>query len=76
MGSAGTRSLFVAALCTGVAMVGVSVHGLLGVDNELQRSAFAAQQQQRVIESIHVSYLRSGDCPHQGSAPTLPSQRT
>jgi hypothetical protein len=76
MGSAGTRSLFVAALCTGVAMVGVSVHGLLGVDNELQRSAFAAQQQQRVIESIHVSYLRSGDCPHQGSAPALPSQRT
>jgi hypothetical protein len=76
MGSAGTRSLFVAALCTGVAMVGVSVHGLLGVDNELQRSAFAAQQQQRVIESIHVSYLHSGDCPHPGSAPSLPSQRT
>jgi hypothetical protein len=77
MGSAGTRSLFVGALCAGVAMVGVSVHGLLGIDNELQRSAFAAQQQQqRVIESTHVSYQRSGQCPHLGSAPSVPSQRT
>jgi hypothetical protein len=74
MGSAGTRSIFAAALCTGVAMIGVSVHGLLGVDNELQRSAFAAQQQQRVIESTHVSYQRGGDCTHQSSPP--PSQRT
>jgi hypothetical protein len=74
MGSAGTRSIFAAALCTGVAMVGLSVHGLLGVDNELQRSAFAAQQQQRVIESIHVNYAR-GDCPHRSST-TAPSQRT
>jgi hypothetical protein len=57
-------------------MVGLSVHGLLGVDNELQRSAYAAQEQQRVIESMHVSYPRSGDCPHQGAAPALPSQRT
>jgi hypothetical protein len=73
MGSAGTRSIFVAALCAGVAMVGLSVHGLLGVDSELQRSAFAAQQQQqRVIDSMHVNY----DCPHQGSAPMVPSQRT
>jgi hypothetical protein len=70
MGSAGTRSIFVAALCAGVAMVGVSVHGLLGVDNELQRSAFAAQQQQyqRMID-----YPR-GDCPHQDPAPAS-SQR-
>ena len=56
-------------------MVGLSVHGLLGVDNELQRSAFAAQQQQRVIESIHVDYAH-GNCPHYGSPPTAPSQRT
>jgi hypothetical protein len=67
--------MFAAALCAGVAMVGVSVHGLLGVDNELQRSAFAAQQQQRVIESTHVSYLRGGDCQHHSPAPP-PSQRT
>ena len=75
MGSARTRSIFAAALCAGVAMVGLSVHGLLGVDNELQRSALAAQQQQRVIESMHVSYQRGFDCPHQGPA-TAPSQRT
>jgi uncharacterized protein (DUF779 family) len=56
-------------------MVGVSVHGLLGVDAQLQRSAVAAQQQ-RVSEyhSFHVLYHRSGDC-HPGSAPGL-SQRT
>ena len=41
----GTRSVFAAALCTGVAMVGVAVHGMLGVDAELQRSALAAQHQ-------------------------------
>ena len=56
-------------------MVGISVHGLLGVDSELQRSAFAAQQQQRVIESTHVSYQRGGDCPYHVPAPP-PSQRT
>jgi energy-converting hydrogenase Eha subunit F len=70
MGSAGTRSIFVAALCAGVAMVGVSVHGLLGVDNELQRSAFAAQEQQH---QRMIDYSR-GDCPHQDPAPTA-SQR-
>jgi hypothetical protein len=76
MGSAGTRSLFAAALCAGVAMLGVSVHGLLGVDNELQRSAYAAQQQ-HVIESVHVSYQHRADCPHQGTAPSVsPSSRT
>jgi hypothetical protein len=58
-------------------MVGLSVHGLLGVDAELQRSAFAAQQQyQQVSEnhSFHVLYQRGGDC-HGGAAPGL-SQRT
>jgi hypothetical protein len=72
MGSAGTRSLFAATLCAGVAMLGISVHGLLGVDNELQRSAFAAQQQQRVI---HVINYTRGDCPQQ-APPGAPSQRT
>jgi hypothetical protein len=72
MGSAGTRSLFAATLCAGVAMLGISVHGLLGVDNELQRSAFAAQQHERVI---HVINYTRGDCP-QHAPPGAPSQRT
>jgi hypothetical protein len=53
-------------------MVGLSVHGLLGVDAELQRSAFAAQQHQQV-EQYHVLYHR-GDC-HPGSSTAL-SRRT
>ena len=44
MGSRTTRSIFAVALCSGVAMVGASIHGLLGVDTELQRSVLAAQQ--------------------------------
>ena len=71
MGSAGTRSLFAAALCAGVAMLGISVHGLLGVDNELQQSAFAAQHQ----GATHVIYYTRGDCP-QHAPPAVPSQRT
>ena len=57
-------------------MVGLSLYGLVGVDADLQRSAFAAQQlrQHQVGEySFHVVY-RSGDC--QPSAPEKPSQRT
>jgi hypothetical protein len=61
MGSAGTRSIFVAALCAGVTMVGLSVHGLLGIDSELAQSAMAARQQQPV--SYHtVHYVHRGDC--------------
>jgi hypothetical protein len=66
MGTAGRRSVFVGALCTGVAMLGISVHGLLGVDADLQRSAFAAQQQHSV------EYHSVRDCHHV--AP--PSSRT
>jgi hypothetical protein len=44
MGRYATRSVFAAALCTGVAMLGTAVHGLVGVDAELQRSAFAANE--------------------------------
>jgi hypothetical protein len=55
-------------------MVGLSVHGLLGVDAELQRSAFAAQQQQQQqVDQYHVLY-HHGDC-HQGSSTAL-SRRT
>jgi hypothetical protein len=44
MGSRTIRSIFAVTLCSGVAMIGASVNGLLGVDAELQRSALAAQQ--------------------------------
>jgi hypothetical protein len=74
MGRSATRSVFAAALCTGVAMVGASVHGLLGVDAELQRSALAADQQ-RTFQHVeyrtfepeprHVFYKR--DCAPQRS---------
>jgi hypothetical protein len=75
MESRGTRSIFVAALCAGVAMVGLSVHGLMGVDSDLQRSAFAAQQlQMDQPGSVHVGYKRGGDC-HQSTTPGL-SERT
>jgi hypothetical protein len=47
-------------------MLGISVHGLLGVDADLQRSAFAAQQQHSV------EYHSVRDCHHV--AP--PSSRT
>ena len=53
MGRYATRSVFVAALCAGVAMIGASVQGLLGVDAELQRSALAADKQ-RTFQ--HVKY--------------------
>jgi hypothetical protein len=47
-------------------MLGISVHGLLGVDADLQRSAFAAhvvqQQQNGGVEYHSVRVLRHGDC--------------
>ena len=74
MGSVGRRSVFVGALCTGVAMLGVSVHGLLGIDQDLQRSAFAAQQQRHDVEYHSVRVLQHrGDC--DGAAPP-PTSRT
>jgi hypothetical protein len=60
MGRRTTRSVFVVALCSGVAMVGASVYGLLGVDAELQRSVLAAQQ----IQQDHsVRVIDRSDCP-------------
>ena len=62
MGPRGMRSVFAVALCTGVAMVGLSVHGLLGIDAQLARSAVAAQHQQQIeYHSVHVLH-RGGDC--------------
>jgi hypothetical protein len=47
-------------------MVGLSVHGLLGIDAELQQSALAARQQHTVeYQSIRVVHL--GDC-HKAAA--------
>jgi len=45
-------------------MLGISVHGLLGVDADLQRSAYAAHvvQQQSGVEYHSVRVLRHGDC--------------
>lgn len=70
MGSRTTRSMFAVALCSGVAMVGASVYGLLGVDAELQRSALAAQ---RTILEEHdsVRVVDRHDCPE----PRKPRQR-
>lgn len=72
MGRYATRSVFVAALCAGVAMIGASVQGLLGVDAELQRSAFAAEQVRTFERVAHhrpfenearpVIYERDRDC--------------
>ena len=72
MGSLKTRSAFAAALCAGVAMVGASVHGLLGVDAELQRSALAAQHQTIEQHTMNVAaprYDRS-DCPGGAQKPS------
>jgi hypothetical protein len=67
MRSIGTRTAFAAALCSGVAMVGASVHGMLGIDAELQRSAVAAHER-AVKDSVRVSMRtwsdgRGHDCP-------------
>jgi hypothetical protein len=44
-------------------MVGVSVHGLLGIDSELAQSAMAARQQQSVeYHSVHVLLHEGGGC--------------
>jgi hypothetical protein len=64
MRSIGRRSVFATALCSGVAMVGASVYGILGIDAELQRSAVAAQE--RTVDSVRVSAPAvdgSRDCP-------------
>jgi hypothetical protein len=66
MGRRTSRSVFAVALCSGVAMVGASVQGLLGVDAELQRSVLAAQQTMQ--EDQHsVRVIDRSDCwkPHK-----------
>ena len=72
MGRYATRSVFAAALCAGVAMVGASVHGLLGVDAELQRSALAAHHRTFEDRSMPVSapHEQERDCPGDAPAPS------
>ena len=70
MGRFATRSAFAAALCAGVAMVGASIHGLVGVDAELQRSAVAAQERTNEGHSFRVNWRGyEGDCPAPASEP-------
>jgi tetrahydromethanopterin S-methyltransferase subunit E len=64
----GTRSVFAAVLCTGVAMLGVAVHGMLGVDAELQRSALAAEHQKPEYRQVLFEFRewdRDCDAPRQ-----------
>jgi hypothetical protein len=51
-------------------MVGLSVHGLLGIDTELAQSAVAArQQQQPVYDSVHVRLHQGAGCERSAPAP-------
>ena len=78
MGRFATRSVFAASLCAGVAMVGASVNGLVGVDAELQRSALAAQERTNESHSLRVTFKQQPhdwDCPGETAAPRT-SQRT
>jgi hypothetical protein len=52
-------------------MVGASVHGLLGVDAELERSAVAAQHRTIDEHSVRVIAPRQDtwDCPGPAQAP-------
>jgi hypothetical protein len=54
-------------------MVGLSVHGLLGIDSELAQSAVSARQQQPVeYRSVHVLH-HGGGCDRAPAA--KPDQR-
>ena len=55
-------------------MVGLSVHGLLGIDSELAQSAMAARQQSVEYHSVRVLVPQTGDC--QRAPASRPDQRT
>jgi hypothetical protein len=66
MRSIATRSALAATLCTGVAMVGTSVHGLVEVDAELERSVRAAKLERAPDRSRLTVFTRErgwDDCP-------------
>ena len=71
MGSLLSRSAFAVVLCTGVAMVGTAAYGLVGVDQELERSAVAAQERVIREHDLRVVQPRGTDCP---AAPTSKQQ--
>jgi hypothetical protein len=55
------RVAFVTALVSGVAMIGASVHGMLGIDRQLERSAQAATHR----PAPDVMRVRGVDCTHR-----------
>jgi hypothetical protein len=57
------RVAFVAALVSGAAMIGASVHGMLGIDRQLEHSAQAAQR----TPAPHVIRVRGVDCTHRAA---------
>jgi hypothetical protein len=52
------RVAFVTALVSGAAMIGASVHGMLGIDHRLEQSAQASQR----AAAPHVVRVRAVDC--------------
>lgn len=57
------RVAFVAALVSGAAMIGASVHGMLGIDRQLAQSAQASQR----AAPPHLIRVRGVDCTHRVS---------
>jgi len=53
------RIAFVSTLVAGVAMIGASVHGMLGIDRQLEHAAQAAQRAQ---PQSHTLRVRGVDC--------------
>ena len=57
------RVVFVAALVSGAAMIGASVHGMLGIDRQLEHAAQAAQH----TRAPHVIRVRGVDCTRRAA---------
>ena len=55
------RVAFVTALVVGVAMIAASVHGMLGIDRQLEQSAQAVRH---APAAYHVLHVRDTYCPH------------
>jgi hypothetical protein len=60
------RVAFVSTLVAGVAMIGASVHGMLGIDRQLEHAARAAQTAEPQSQP-HTLRVRGIDC-HRSSA--------
>jgi hypothetical protein len=58
------RVAFVSTLVAGVAMIGASVHGMLGIDRQLEHAARAAQTAQ---PQSHTLRVRGVDCHHSSA---------